>query len=106
MLQLLPQWLVASNTLLTLCTIGLQEDCHPNVIVPVAFNALLEWTATIALKKLNPVMSSIMFHLPYPVKAVENVFKVMEFLGSARLVKAAQISIHMADVQFGTHIVK
>ena len=48
MLKLPPQWVVASNTLLTLCTIGLQDTYCPCVIVSIVFYALLEWTATIA----------------------------------------------------------
>ena len=77
MLKLPPQWVVASNTPLTLCTIGLQDKYRPCVIVSIVFNALLEWTATIASKKINPSTSCISFHLPCPVKTVHSKNRLM-----------------------------
>ena len=76
-------------TPLCLCKVGLQEVCRPSVTLSIAFNASLEWTTTISSKTLNPSTSPVLFNLPYPVKAVDDAFKLMEFLGAARLCRGS-----------------
>ncbi|KAL5460612.1 hypothetical protein EMCRGX_G034069 [Ephydatia muelleri] len=76
-------------TPLCLCKVGLQEVCRPSVTLSIAFNASLEWTTTISSKTLNPSNSLVLFNLPYPVKVVDDAFKLMEFLGAARFCRGS-----------------
>lgn len=88
-LKLPPQWVIASMTPLCLCKVGLQEVCRPSVTLSIAFNASLEWTTTISSKTLNPSTSPVLFNLPYPVKVIADVFKLMDFLGAARFCRGS-----------------
>ena len=83
-LPLPPHWVIVFNEPLTLSKVEVFVDGNPGVTVSLTFNEQLQWTAMIALKRINPSLFSRFFNLPLIMKNVKDVLKVIQFFGSVK----------------------
>ena len=86
MLSVSLPWVITSHLPLILCKIEAVNDQQPTIEVSLTIDATLQWTATVAQKKLYPFTSTSLFHLPHPIKVAEDAYCLLRFFSAVKFV--------------------
>lgn len=70
---------------LILCKIEVANNQQPTLEVSLTIDTTLQWTAIVLHKKLYPVTSILLVHLPHTIKAAEDVCYLLRFFSKVKI---------------------